>query len=98
MKLYPDTKVYILCPANIQTGGPELAHQFTSTLISFGVQAYICYYELSGAPLNGDDPVHDVFKKYHVPYTFSLEDSNRNILIAPETITEFLYPAKKFSV
>lgn len=95
MKLYPDTKVYILCPGNVQTGGPELAHQFASTLISFGIQAYICYYELTGAPLNRNDPVHDVYKKYHVPYVFKPEDSNRNILIAPETVTEFLYFKKK---
>jgi len=27
IKIYPETKVYIACPANIATGGPELLHQ-----------------------------------------------------------------------
>ena len=94
MKLYSDSKVYILCPGNLQTGGPELAHQFTSTLTSFGVQSYMFYYE-SSIPLNRADPVHDVYKKYHVPYTFEVEDKPHNILIIPEGATELLYNAKK---
>ena len=96
MKLYPDSKVYILCPANVQTGGPELAHQFASTLISFGVQAYMLYYGLSGVYYNKEDPVHDVYKKYHVPYVFKIEDKLHNIVIAPETATTILCGSKKF--
>lgn len=88
MKLYPDSKVYIFCPGNVQTGGPELCHQFASTLISFGVQAYMFYYGLVGNHFNKEDPVHDVYKKYHVPYTFNAEDKPHNILIVPETVTE----------
>lgn len=88
MKLYPDSKVYILCPGSVQTGGPELAHQFASTLISFGVQAYMFYYVLVGNHFNKEDPVHDVYKKYHVPYVFKIEDKPHNIVIVPETVTE----------
>ena len=94
MKLYPDTKVYVLAPGNFQTGGPELAHQLASTLISFGVKAIMFYYKAS-TPLNKEDPVHEVYKKYHVPYTFGIEDKPHNILVAPEGVTEYFYGFKK---
>ncbi|MBD3878081.1 MAG: hypothetical protein SR1Q5_00120 [Quinella sp. 1Q5] len=94
MKLYPDTKVYVSCPANFQTGGPELAHQLASTLISFGVKAGMCYYK-SAKEYNKEDPVHDVYKKYHVPYTFEMEDKPHNIFVVPEGATELFYGIKK---
>lgn len=90
MRLYPDSKVYILCPGNVQTGGVELCHQLVSTLVSFGVSALMLYYELGNVTLKRD-PVHDFYRKYHVPYTFVAEDVPQNILIAPESATEFIY-------
>ena len=97
MKLYPDTKVYVLCPGNLQTGGPELCHQFASMLISLGVQAYVCYYKSLGTNVTFDEknPVHDFYRKYHVPYVFEPEDKPHNILILPETTTYFLYQSRK---
>ncbi|MBQ3442413.1 MAG: hypothetical protein IJG33_04120 [Selenomonadaceae bacterium] len=96
MKLYPDTKVYVLAPGNVQTGGPELAHQFASTLISFGVKAHMLYYRLANTDFNINDPVHDAYRKYHVPYTFEAEDKPHNILVVPEAVTESFYGLKKF--
>ena len=95
MKLYPDTKVYIVCPGNVNTGGAELCHQLASQLIQFGVDARLVYYETTGNALNKKAPVHETYKKYRVPYTFRLEDRPQNILIAPEAATEYLYYAKK---
>lgn len=95
MKIYPDTKVYVLCPANFQTGGPELAHQFASTLISFGVRAYMFYYRIANTNFNKNDPVHATYKKYHVPYTLHMEDKPHNILVVPEAVTEMFYGLKK---
>lgn len=95
MKLYPDTKVYIVCPAKFKTGGPELCHQFVSTLISFGVDAYVLYYPLSAVPFDKNDPVHDAYKKYHAPYVFELEDETRNIFVSPEGSTSSFYDYKK---
>ncbi|MBQ3451960.1 MAG: hypothetical protein IJL12_04375 [Selenomonadaceae bacterium] len=92
MKLYPDSKVYIFCPAQVQTGGPESLHQLASKLISLGVETYITYSE----PLNNEpDPVHAAYKKYHVPYTYLMTDDAKNVIIAAETITANLYGAKK---
>ncbi len=92
MKLYPDSKVYIFCPAQVQTGGPESLHQLASKLISLGVETYMSYSE----PLNNEpDPVHAAYKKYHVPYTYLMTDDAKNVIIAAETITANLYGAKK---
>ena len=93
MKLYPDSKVYICCPGNIQTGGPELCHQLASQLISFGVSVFMVYGANSTIPFNPDDPVHDAYKKYHVPYATSVEDDSKNIAILPEAF--ILQGAKK---
>lgn len=95
MKLYPDSKIYVLCPANIHTGGPESLHQLTSRLISFGIDAKILFCPRVGEFFDINDPVHPALKKYHVPYTFSFEDSSRNIFVVPEPLTEHLYAVKK---
>ena len=93
MRLYPDSKVYVVCPANTQTGGPELLHQLCSTLIQFGVNAFM-FYTHADAPFNPADPVHPFYKKYHLPYTFNAEDSPRNIIILPEVNGSLLYMPK----
>lgn len=85
MKIYPNTKIYIICPGNLNSGGPELCHQLCSQLIQFGANAFMMYLENSSIPLNKEDPVHDFYKKYHLPYTFELEDEPQNILVIPET-------------
>lgn len=94
MKLYPDSKVCIVCPGNLYTGGTELCHQFSAKLISLGVQTYIYYTPVFGYDFNENAPVHDQLKKYHVPYVFKVEDQPQNILISPETSTDCLYFTK----
>lgn len=94
MKIYPETKVYIICPGNFYTGGPELCHQLASKLLSMGVQTYM-YYTAIHDKFDKKDPVHELLKKYHVPYTFEFEDEPKNILIMPETATLILYCLKK---
>ncbi len=95
MKIYPDSKVYVLCPGNFHTGGPESLHQLASQLISFGVETYMVYNALLNVPFNPDDPVHDAYKKYHVPYTTLIEDHAKNIMVVPETGTAELFSGKK---
>lgn len=95
MRLYPDSKVYVLCPGNNHTGGPELLHQLCSTLIQFGVNAYM-FYTPDHASFNFADPVHSFYKKYHLPYTFNAEDSARNIFIVPEVFGAHIYGMKNF--
>ena len=93
MRLYPDTKVYVLCPGNYNTGGPESLHQLCSKLIEFRINAAILYIQ-DPVPLNAEDPVHEFYKKYHAPYTLNLEDKPHNVLIVPEYYSEYLYAVK----
>ena len=94
MKIYPDTKIYVLCPANVHTGGPESLHQLTSRLISFGLDAKILYCARVDEPFDINDPVAPALKKYHVPYTFDFADTSHNIFVVPEPLTEHLYAVK----
>lgn len=95
MKLYPDSKVYIFCPGNIHTGGPESLHQLASQLLSFGVVTYMFYGALPDNSFNPEDPVHEAYKKYHIPYATYLEDDAKNVKILPETGTMELYSMKE---
>ena len=94
MRLYPDSKVYIVCPGLYHTGGAELLHQLCSQLISFGVDAYMYYY-LEGSFNIKVYPVDDFYRKYHLPYVTEIEDTEHNIFVAYEGPTEFLYIPKK---
>ena len=95
MKIYPDTKVYVLCPANVHTGGPESLHQLVSRLIAFGVDAKILYSVRVNEFFDENDPVAPALKKYHVPYTFSVEDSPHNIFVVPEKASSHLFATEK---
>ena len=94
MRLYPDSKVYIVCPGRLHTGGAELLHQLCSQLISFGVDAYM-YYFIKGTFNINVHPIDDFYKKYHLPYVTEIEDTEHNIFVAYEGPTEFLYIPKK---
>lgn len=79
--IYKDSKIYVVCPANVATGGPELLHQLVKVLREImNFDAYIMYYPTI------TNPVHPEYKKYNVPYIFEnqIEDNEKNILIVPE--------------
>lgn len=61
MRLYPDSKVYIVCPGNLHTGGPELLHQLCSQLIKCGVNAFM-FYTSGYSSFNAKDPVHPFYQ------------------------------------
>lgn len=83
MEIYENTTIYIASLPGAVSGGPELLHQLCSELVRRGVRACLWYY--------GDDPdpAPAVYRKYHVPFTRTIRDSSENILIFPETLTEF---------
>ncbi len=93
MKIYPDTKIYIICPGKQHSGGPELCHQLCSQLISLGVDSKLIYIYTPASFKS--DPVHDFYKKYHLPYAFNFEDEPKNILIMPEIFTGYFYAVDK---
>ena len=90
MKIFPDTKVYVACPGNIPTGGPELLHQFCSLLIQYGIEVYICYIPFQN--FNPENPVEDNYRKYCVPYVTNIhEDNPHDVLIMFETVGELYF-------
>lgn len=80
--------IYILCPPNKATGGPEALHQLGYILNSLGFNAKMLYSKYK------KKPVHPFYKNYNVPYVMKVKDSNDNIIIFPESMTNFIakYP------
>ena len=81
MKIYADTKFFIIAPSNYYTGGPLSLHQLGSALKRLGYQVNMVYFGLAN-----DSPVHPWFKKFHLPVVGGIEDKPENIIISPETI------------
>jgi len=86
MIIIKNTKIYILCPAQACTGGPELLHQLADELKSQNYNASILYI----GEYKGDNPIHSAYKKYDFDYTFKAKDEPQNILIVPEIFTNYL--------
>lgn len=80
-----NTKVYVVCPAYLKSGGPELLHQLVYELNNNGIESYITYYRT-----NNENPEYtpDDFKKYIDTYKTlnDIEDSENNITITPEIV------------
>lgn len=87
-----NTHIYILCPANLSTGGPEELHQLGAQLKSIGKNVSMHYYHYESD--QNSTPVHNDYKKYNIPYSFKVENSKDNIVIFPETYTYKLWDSK----
>jgi hypothetical protein len=80
--------VYVVAPAYMATGGPELLHQFACKLKASGRNVMMHYLPAAR------NPVHENYVSYNIGYSENIEDSVNNIIVVPETQTAFL---KKFS-
>ncbi|APT76061.1 hypothetical protein LN42_06455 [Marinitoga sp. 1137] len=89
-KINKNTKIYVACPANVATGGPELLHQLVHKMNLFGINAKMFYY-----PNNIENPVHKFYKKYNNAFVREIEDDENNILIVPEVKTDLIYKYNK---
>jgi len=87
--IFDSTKVYIACPANAATGGPELLHQLAFHLINdLNIRAFMYYYNFNRE--NFDSPVHPEYEFFNVPYVLEIpenDDVKENILIVPEVLS-----------
>jgi hypothetical protein len=80
IKIYKDTKIYIMAPSHTVTGGPELLHQLYYYLKNKkGANVYMYYY-----PTNTINPIPSVYKIYVNSFVNHIEDNSKNILISPE--------------
>ena len=78
-----NSKIYVLCPAYVKTGGSELLHQLVKELNANGFEAYITYFNTNDKNNSYTD---EDFKKYVSSYKLvsEIEDSSDNFVIAYE--------------
>lgn len=79
-----NSKIYIACPANYASGGPELLHQLCHTLRSKNLPVYMYYYSSKKIT----QYIHDAYTNYNIAYVTEITDDPNNILIVPETKTK----------
>jgi hypothetical protein len=84
--------IYVVCPAAMATGGPELCHQFVRALIDAGASAKVLYVGRKRPPVAAR------FEKYAVPYIADLGIVRASdVVVLPETFTRmvFEFPTSK---
>lgn len=93
VKLFSDTNIYILTPANLATWGAELLHQ-----LAFKINSVLWFENVFIKYLwekEWINPTPKDYEKYKIKYTSDIVDSENNILIVPETYTQELFKFKK---
>lgn len=85
IKVYPDSKIYVYCPAGVVTGGAELLHQLVSFLNDNGKDAYIVYFGEKDHILPSD------YKCYNVKITEQVINTEKNIEVIYEGIFDFVF-------
>lgn len=78
------SKFYIVAQAISTSGGPETLHQFAHQLKQLGCEAYVHYIDDKNAS------IPKKFEKYDVKVVNVIEDKKENVLIVPESFTDFL--------
>lgn len=83
-----------MCPPNSATGGPEALHQLGYLLHKMGYKIKMLYSKRKF------DPIHPFYKNYNIPYTFKITDSKHNIVVIPESMTNWIarYPLSEKKV
>lgn len=94
MLVYPETKIYVLCPGNNRSSTADICHELCAALINFGVEVFMVYLPANDN-FNPANPVDEIYQKYNIPYDNGVIDTEKNILIAPEIAANFLYFTKK---
>ena len=82
--VFSNTRIYILCPSSVATGGIESLHQLASKLRSLRIDARMFFF-----PPDSNLTVRAPYKKYKPVTTNSIEDAEQNVLIIPEI---FIHP------
>lgn len=89
IELKPNSKVYMLCPAERFTGGPEAIHQCVDMMRRCGHKAFIVYRP------DVPDPTLRQYAHYDTVYAREVEDDPAHLLIAPEVMTAELKKYKR---
>lgn len=79
-------KIYIFCPNNAVTGGPEALHQLQYYMRDCGLDSYLVYYFSKSTECT---PRYKIYNPRIISYE-DIEDSEKNIIIVPEVATTYL--------
>ena len=63
LKITEGTIIYIMAPANIDTGGPHDLHQLGYELKNLGKKVFMYYF-----PTNLKNPVHKNYRSLKIPF------------------------------
>lgn len=77
-------KVYVICPGNVVTGGPELLHQFVHGLNKRGVDASIVYF-----PFDNEYQVPSEYQHYNINVDKYINIKRNAVVILPEIKTGY---------
>ena len=80
MKVYKNSKIYILSSGDEYTGGTLSLQQLCKALLQLNLDAKLVYVD------NENKPTSPELIKLQMPYTTDIDDDRRNIMIFPETI------------
>lgn len=74
-----NTKIYVLIPAKIESGGPEFLHQLANYLrYKLKIESYLFFSQV------GDNTIPMAYKRYNNFVSSEIEDRCENIIISPE--------------
>lgn len=80
LRISDSSKIFVLCPPNLVTGGTELLHQLVSLLNHNGRTAYILYRGEPGVTYS----IPEAFSAYRIRVADKIEDAAENIMVVPE--------------
>ena len=85
LHLQKNSKVYVVCPAGVVTGGPEDLYELASSLRKLypGIHVYMYYIARRGVT----NPVAPEYEHFGIERAQIIEDSEENVLILPECYT-----------
>lgn len=86
------SRIYIICPANISTGGPEALHQLSHKLRTIYKLDARMYYIHKKSNFN---PKPKVYNIYETLETTNIDDDPNNVIIIPESLTNYIFKFKE---
>lgn len=88
IKLNSDSKIYVICPVGLQTGGTELCHQLVDYLNSNGRESYMVYISSNYEIVEALVPIS--FQNYNINTAIKIENTTYNVLVFPETLMQLI--------
>ncbi len=85
-------KVYVCCPGNAKTAGPEAIHQLVADLNRLGQPASVVYF-----PFHQDFLTVPDYQKYQAPIS-RYTDAEGSLIIFPEIVTTYAFKVRKAKV